>query len=1244
MQGNIISQINFNIKSNNLNISNSITCINNIKENKNLNNNRYISKTNCGINKIELKNLKSNKAYFSPKAKTHRKNKLFLNTQKSDKKIEIHLSDNKFNFNMKESRNKNEKNKSKIENKNLQKNFDQNIIDNKNKNSNHEKSKLSNLLREESIKELDSEENEENLSINNNLINNNSNLDLCTMNNKTYEKERIVFNNKDQKGKDSPINIKENKKPKEKMNNNDNNQEKEEVLKEELNLDLLKYSKKGDKEKILELISNPNININYKNEEGWTALHFACDEGNLKISEILIKSNINIDIQNNEGKTPLHISAFNGFFDISKLLVENGANLNTLDNENNLVIHLCAQNGHSELLAYLLDKNIENIFKKNKYGKTVNDLAKDDDTKLVINEYIKMFKNIMDKNNQKKNDKYKDNKKKYFCSKIIIHKTNPNQIKSLITPIHNFKDYFIKNKKNNFYDYIHKKSTYMKKDNKNLIYNYNDIKEKNICNNINKYNNNENINNSTSLLNNKKKSSGCFNISINTNKSNNTNSNINKTANNINNNISNTNTSFKKKKYIFSKNIKQFNIQKLKTFKNNDISSHIKSKTNIRNDSNKNNIYSTPLNLDKMNSIFLHKTAKIGRYTKNDKQNKNIILTKNKIRFDKKSPGKLYISNTNKKDIKNKRMSLHKKIKAILDKKKNSQVKYSKSKRTVSSPGFLSTKNINKYNLNNSKTKDKIKKNNSINKTSMNKKKDNNIINISNDGNDKNSLKVEKIITDEEDNLIEDLDEEAEEIIVNLKEKKKLKINEYNNKDNKNNNKDNNKERQNKSNITENNTKLKKNNIKKNKRYRNIMNNNNINLFTKKNKNNSNYNYNENNINMNNSNITNPNGNSINANTKDSNINNPTTTNTNTYNNEEDEINKDYKTYNNNIIKKIGPEDFICIGLLGQGSFGEVYLVNKKNTDEYYAMKVLDKRKIAQQNIFKYAMTERNVLSIINFPFIVKLNYAFQTNHKLFLLLDFAPGGDLAAQLRLRRRFGEEIAKFYICEIALALGELHKHDIIFRDLKPDNIVIDKDGHILLTDFGLSRSGVSERGEAKSFCGSVAYLAPEMLNRKGHGKAVDWYLLGVVFFEMLVGIPPYFSNSKEQIFNNIEKSELTLPNFISKKAQELIKALLVKNPDERLGSKFDVEEIKNHSYFKDVDWNKVYNKEYIPPPIVRDINKIKFLGYPKYYIDYNFNDESDDYFNNEFNNYKNEKEHVYINDNIYEGWSFVQNCN
>ena len=167
----------------------------------------------------------------------------------------------------------------------------------------------------------------------------------------------------------------------------------------------------------------------------------------------------------------------------------------------------------------------------------------------------------------------------------------------------------------------------------------------------------------------------------------------------------------------------------------------------------------------------------------------------------------------------------------------------------------------------------------------------------------------------------------------------------------------------------------------------------------------------------------------------------------------------------------------------------------------------------------------------------------------------------------------------------------------------------------------------------------------MLNRKGHGKAVDWYLLGVVFFEMLVGVPPYFLNNKEPIFNNnVDKTELKFPNYISKQAKDFIRSLLIKNPDERLGSKNDAKEIKNNKYFKDVDWNKVYNKEYVPPPIIRDINKIKFFGYPRYYIDDNFPDEMENYFPKEFYNYKNEKENVYINDNIYEGWSFVQGSN
>jgi len=168
--------------------------------------------------------------------------------------------------------------------------------------------------------------------------------------------------------------------------------------------------------------------------------------------------------------------------------------------------------------------------------------------------------------------------------------------------------------------------------------------------------------------------------------------------------------------------------------------------------------------------------------------------------------------------------------------------------------------------------------------------------------------------------------------------------------------------------------------------------------------------------------------------------------------------------------ERIGPSSFICHALLGKGSFGEVYLVEKKETNTLYAMKVLSKDKIMLQNLVKYAMTERNVLSVTDHPFIVKLNFSFQSNEKLFLILEYAPGGDLAEHLTKERKFSEERAKIYLCEIILALEDLHKRDIIFRDLKPDNVVLDSQGHALLTDFGLSKEGVLDNKGAKSFCG------------------------------------------------------------------------------------------------------------------------------------------------------------------------------
>ncbi|CAD8173722.1 unnamed protein product [Paramecium octaurelia] len=286
--------------------------------------------------------------------------------------------------------------------------------------------------------------------------------------------------------------------------------------------------------------------------------------------------------------------------------------------------------------------------------------------------------------------------------------------------------------------------------------------------------------------------------------------------------------------------------------------------------------------------------------------------------------------------------------------------------------------------------------------------------------------------------------------------------------------------------------------------------------------------------------------------------------------------------------EEISLSQFQILGLIGKGSFGQVYLVKRQN--QLYAMKVLDKSMILKHNLFRYAQTERNVLSITSHPFIVKLRYAFQTPEKLVMILDFCPGGDMGQLLEEKKRLPEAQVKNYICEVILALEDLHQRDIIYRDLKPENIVIDADGHAMLTDFGLSKEGIFDASQgARSFCGSVAYLAPEMLRRQGHGKAVDWYLLGVVMYELLVGVPPYYDNEKDQLFHNIEHAVLKIPSYISPEGRNLIKSLLQRNPIKRLGSGVgDSKEIKQHPYFQDVDWEKVKNKELELPKPTRKI--------------------------------------------------------
>jgi serine/threonine protein kinase len=265
------------------------------------------------------------------------------------------------------------------------------------------------------------------------------------------------------------------------------------------------------------------------------------------------------------------------------------------------------------------------------------------------------------------------------------------------------------------------------------------------------------------------------------------------------------------------------------------------------------------------------------------------------------------------------------------------------------------------------------------------------------------------------------------------------------------------------------------------------------------------------------------------------------------------------------------------MSLIGKGSFGEVYLVQHKVTKILFAMKVLSKLKIFTQNLFKYAFVERNVMSTIRHAFIVPLRMAFQTSDRLFMVMDYCQGGDLGKVLRREKKFAEPRAKLYICEILLALEHLHKNDIIYRDLKPDNVVLDATGHALLTDFGLSKEGMEDGTIAQSFCGSVAYLAPEMLERKGHSKVVDWYLLGVLLYEMLVGVPPFYDTSREKLFSNILYASLKCPMFISDKAQSFIYKLLEKDPTKRLGANGDSDELKAHPFLKDVNWDDMVNR-------------------------------------------------------------------
>ena len=201
-------------------------------------------------------------------------------------------------------------------------------------------------------------------------------------------------------------------------------------------------------------------------------------------------------------------------------------------------------------------------------------------------------------------------------------------------------------------------------------------------------------------------------------------------------------------------------------------------------------------------------------------------------------------------------------------------------------------------------------------------------------------------------------------------------------------------------------------------------------------------------------------------------------------------------------------------------------------------------------------------------PFIVKMDYAFQSETKLFFVLEYCPGGELFFYLSQIGRFKEDAARFYASNILLALEHLHSLDILYRDLKPENVLVGNDGYAKLTDFGLAKENVSGHSDAKSLCGTAEYLSPEILMRQGHGKASDWWSFGAIIYEMLCGLPPFYSKDREKLYKNIKYNEprLDFP-FLSDTARDLLSKLLKKDPKERLGSGADADEIKHHPWFE-----------------------------------------------------------------------------
>eukprot|EP00835_Amoeboradix_gromovi_P005218 NODE_471_length_8085_cov_0.211620.p2 type:complete len:332 gc:universal NODE_471_length_8085_cov_0.211620:1186-191(-) len=285
--------------------------------------------------------------------------------------------------------------------------------------------------------------------------------------------------------------------------------------------------------------------------------------------------------------------------------------------------------------------------------------------------------------------------------------------------------------------------------------------------------------------------------------------------------------------------------------------------------------------------------------------------------------------------------------------------------------------------------------------------------------------------------------------------------------------------------------------------------------------------------------------------------------------------------------------DFELMTTIGTGTFGRVFLSRVKPSAfaktklspfQYYALKVLQKTNIVKLRQVEHVQNEKNVLQQLESPFVVNLLYHFQSTANLYMVMDYVPGGELFSHLRKRGKFSLSMTLFYASELTAAIGFMHSQGVIYRDLKPENLLLTSRGHLKLCDFGFAKY-VKEGDITYTLCGTAEYLAPEIIKGKGHGKAVDWYALGILIFEMLVGYPPFYDDHPFGIYEKILKAKLIFPSSINPVAKDLVKHLLQHDLSKRLGNlRNGTKGVKNHMFFESIDWEKVNNLQSTPPII------------------------------------------------------------